>query len=359
LLLCKALAERGHRAVLVFSNDLQPDIEARLRASGADIIAINYEKGVAHYFRKLGDLVRMRSIDTVHIAFFDYFGAIGWLARLHGVRHILYEMQNSGVFKATSWKRDLLRLRTKAATAPMTVIVAISNFVKEQLLKAGVAERKLVVRYLGVDSERFVPDARARQRWVQDFAIRPEEVILSTVSYLRPFKRPEVLVAACKELADRNVPVRLFVGGGGAMLPDLQSLSRRLGLEERIHWLGDVADPRSLLQASDIFVLASVGEAFGLVLTEAMSCGVPVVGSDSGSLPEVVARGNTGILVEPGSATAFADAIEQICKDPALRREMGTRARQRVLAKFTVDKAVDETLRIYERLWQTRDGSAE
>src|SRR5690242_15939717 len=87
VLLCKALAERGHRAVLVFSNDLQPNIEARLRASGADIITINYGKGIAHYFRKLGDLIGMCSIDTVHIAFFDYFGAIGWLARLHGVRH--------------------------------------------------------------------------------------------------------------------------------------------------------------------------------------------------------------------------------------------------------------------------------
>lgn len=87
------------------------------------------------------------------------------------------------------------------------------------------------------------------------------------------FQRSRVLVQACHELAKRHVKVRLFVAGDGDLLPGLKTLSE-LGVADRGHWLGSVADPKTLLQASDIFLLPSVGEAFGLVLAEAMACGV-------------------------------------------------------------------------------------
>jgi glycosyltransferase involved in cell wall biosynthesis len=259
-------------------------------------------------------------------------------------------MQNSGVFQATSWRKTLLQVRTKLMTSPTIRVIAISQFVKEQLVKGGLAEDKIVVRYLGVDTERFTPDPLARERWGRDLNIRPDEIVLSTVSYLRPFKNPQVLVHACKELAKRKVPARLFVAGDGEMLPVLKELSKQLGVEDRIHWLGNVPDPRSLLQASDIFLLASVGEAFGLVLAEAMACGAPVVGSRSGSLPEVVEDGQTGLLATPLDPKSFADAIERLATDAGLRRKMGSQASKHVRAKFTMGKAVEETMRIYDSL---------
>lgn len=351
LRLCQALVRQGVQPVLVFAQELRMDIDARLRASGAEIEAINYRKGVNHYYQELGRLVKKFSITTAHIIFFDYFSALPWIARLCGIRHVIYEMQNSGAFRATSWKRRLLQLRTKAMTRPMTRVIAISEFVKQQLINGGLAEDKIVVRYLGVDTDRFTPDPWAREQWATSFAIRPDEVILSTVSYLRPFKNPQVLVEACKELVNRNVPVRLFVAGDGDMLPDLKKLSDQLGVADRIHWLGNVEEPKSLLQASDIFVLASVGEAFGLVLTEAMACGVPVVGSRSGSLIEVVDDRRTGLLATPLDAVAFADSIECLARDTDLRKKMGTEAVEHVQHNFTLDIAVEKTIRIYESLW--------
>jgi glycosyltransferase involved in cell wall biosynthesis len=208
-----------------------------------------------------------------------------------------------------------------------------------------------VVRYLGVDTERFVPSRQAREEWVDRFSIRAEEVILSTVSYLRPFKNPQTLVEACKELRQRRTPVRLLVAGDGEMLPDLKALAKRLGVEDRVHWLGNVSDPRTLLQASDIFVLASVGEAFGLVLAEAMACGVPVVGSRSGSLSEVVEEECTGLLVPPRDAVAFADAIDLMSRDAPRRRQMALRAVDRVRARFSLELTVERTLDIYASLW--------
>lgn len=354
LRLCQALIKEGVQPVLVFARPLRPEIESRLRSGGAEIAAIDYGKGLVHYLRALRGLVNQFSITTAHILFFDYFSAVPWIARLCGIRRVIYEMQNSGEFRATSWRKGLLRLRTRAMTRPVTRVIAISEFVKRQLVAAGVPARKLVVRHLGVDAERFVPDRQARQQWAEQFSIRPDELVVSTVSYLRPFKNPQVLVEALQELRKRNVSTRLFVAGDGDMLPDLKGLAERLGVADRVHWLGNVADPKTLLQASDIFVLASVGEAFGLVLAEAMACGVPVVGSRSGSIMEVVEDGRTGLLCTPLDATAFAEAIERLARDLPLRTEMAARAVTSVREHFTVDITVERTIGIYRALGNTR-----
>jgi glycosyltransferase involved in cell wall biosynthesis len=351
LRLCQALIRKGVHPILVFSRPLRPDIESRLRSSGAEIEAIDYGEGVAHYWRSLRRLVKKFSVTTAHIIFFDYFSAVPWIARLCGIPLVIYEMQNSGEFRATSWKRWLLRLRTKVMTSPVTKVIAISEFVKQQLLAAGAPETKIVVRYLGVDTARFAPSRQARKDWVDRFSIRSDEVILSTVSYLRPFKNPQILVEACKELRQRRTPVRLLVAGDGEMLPGLKALAKQLGVEDRVHWLGNVSDPLTLLQASDIFVLASVGEAFGLVLAEAMACGVPVVGSRSGSLSEVVEEECTGLLVPPRDAVAFADAIDLMSRDGPRRRQMALRAVDRVRARFSLELTVQKTLDIYASLW--------
>ena len=350
LRLCRALTGQGMQAILVFARPLRPDIESRLRSGGAQIAVIDYGRGLVHYYRSLRRLIRHFPATTAHILFFDYFSAVPWIARLCGIRWIIYEMQNSGEFRATSWKRWLLRLRTKVMTRPVTRMIAISEFVKRQLVAAGVSERKIQVRYLGVDTERFVPDSQARRQWAEQFSISPDDVIVSTVSYLRPFKHPQVLVEACHELRKRSVSARLFVAGNGDMLPDLKILAERLGVSDWIHWLGDVADPKSLLQASDIFALASVGEAFGLVLAEAMACGVPVVGSRSGSIGEVVDDGRTGLLCTPLDAVAFARAIERLGGDIPLRATMAAQAVARVREQFTVDIAVRKTIDIYKGL---------
>ncbi len=354
LRLCQALIRKGVQPILVFSRPLQPEIESRLRSSGAQVEAIDFGEGLAHYYRRLRRLVRRFSVTTAHISFFDYFSAVPWIARLCGIPLIIYEMQNSGELRARSWKKWLLRLRTKVMTKPVRTVIAISEFVKCQLLAAGVPAQKMEVRYLGVDTERFFPNRLARGQWAERFSIRPDEVMLSSVSYLRPFKNPHVLVEACKELRERNVPVRLFVAGDGEMLPSLRILAKRLAVDDRVHWLGNVSDPRTLLQASDIFVLASVGEAFGLVLVEAMACAVPVVGSRSGSLMEVVEDGRTGLLSTPLDAVAFAENIERLARDVHRRRAMGAGAIDRVRTHFTLDIAVEKTMAIYEALWKER-----
>src|ERR1700682_4494754 len=111
LKLCEALVEQGAAPLLVFSEDLSQKFAVRLRGTGDELAAINYGDGTVHYFRELRRLVQKHSITTAHIIFFDYFSAVPWIARLAGIPNIIYEMQNSGVFQATSWRKSLLQLR--------------------------------------------------------------------------------------------------------------------------------------------------------------------------------------------------------------------------------------------------------
>lgn len=350
LAICQALAAHGSRAVLVFASALPASIAKRFTDGGVSIATINYSKGPAHYYQELKKVIEKNSIECVHIIFFDYFRAIGWLSRFGGVKSIVYEMQNGGVFKATSWKRKLIHARNRIMTAPFVRIIAISEFIKGQLVEGGVPKEKIVVRHLGIDTNRFKPDFSQRQILNKEFSIQPDEVVLSTVSYLRPIKSPEIIVEAIGVLAKRNIPVRLFVGGDGEMLDELKQLSVQLGVADRIHWLGLVSNPLSLLQASDLFLLATVGEAFGLVLAESMACGVPVVGSRAGAIPEVVRDGETGLLVEPRDPVALADAIEKLVRNKSERLRMSSAAIDRVDANFTMDKTVSETLNVYKSL---------
>ena len=352
LLLCRELVARGIQPVVVFSARLKPDFEKQFLDAGAVLFDLGDDKGLLNFYRALKQIVAAHRVTMAHIIFFDYFSPVAWIVRAAGVKRIIYEMQNSGIFRSTSWKKFLLNTRTKIMTAPVKRVIAISEFVKEQLVKAGVAEQKIVVRYLGIDNERFKPSRSARDEFTERYDVRPEELILSTVSYLRPFKNPQVLVHGCRELKNRKVPARLFVAGDGEMLPGLKELSKKLDVEDYIHWLGNVVDPKHLLQASDLFLLASTGEAFGLVLTEAMACGVPVVGTRSGSLPEVVEEGKTGLLVPPHDAEGMAGAIEVLSKDASLRRVMADNCVERVREHFTVQEAVSRTLDIYDAFGQ-------
>ena len=351
--LCRSLTAMGIRVVLVYAAPLPPELDRRMQEAGAHIEVVPYERNLYRFYRELGRVFKAHSVSMVHICFFDYFSLVPWLTRLQGVRRILYEELNSGMLNATSWRRRLLQLRTWVTTHPIIRVVAVSEFVRQDLIKRGVSGDRVVVRYLAADENRFRPDPEAREKWAGKYRIQPGELIMSTVTLLRPFKSPETLIEACALLAQRGVAARLFVAGDGAMLGQLQDLSKRLGTEDRIHWLGFCKDPTSLMQASDVFLLASVGEAGGFVLSEAMGCGVPIVGSRSGVISECVDEGRTGLLATPKDPAAFADAIQKLAADEPLRLAMREQSRARMLQRFTVETNVQKTLDIYRSLWST------
>jgi len=351
--ICRRLTSLGIPVVLVYAAALPPEIDQRMRDAGAQIEVVPYGKERYRFSRELGRIIKQYSISMAHVCFFDYFSFIPWIARLNGLQHIIYEELNSGMLRATSWKRKLLQLRTLLMSLPMNRVVAVSNFVKQDLIRRGIAADRIDVRYLAADEERFKPDPTAREEWASKYSLEPDELMLSSVTLLRPFKSPETLVEAAAILKQRGVKARLFMAGDGYMLDELKVLTEKLNASDRIHWLGFWKDPVNLMQASDAFLLASVGEAGGFVLSEAMGCGTPIIGSRSGVISECVVEGETGLLATPKDAASFADAIEKFARDEQLRKAMRVNSRERMLANFTADINVENTMRIYASLYRS------
>lgn len=349
--ICRRLTSLNIPVVLVYAAALPPDIDQRMRDAGAQIEVVPYGQERYNFYKELGRIVEQYSISMTHVCFFDYFSFIPWIARLNGLKSILYEELNSGMMQATAWKRKVLQLRTHLMSWPVNRVVAVSNFVKQDLVKRGIAADRIDVRYLAADEERFKPDPAARAEWASKYSLAPDELMLSSVTLLRPFKSPETLVEASAILKQRGVKARLFMAGDGFMLDDLKAMSDRLNVSDRIHWLGFWKDPVNLMQASDAFMLASVGEAGGFVLSEAMGCGTPIIGSRSGVISECVVDGETGLLATPKDAASFADAVEKFARDEPLRKTMRVNSRERMLANFTTDINVENTMRIYASLY--------
>jgi L-malate glycosyltransferase len=125
---------------------------------------------------------------------------------------------------------------------------------------------------------------------------------------------------------------------------------RAAGLEESVQFLGERTDLPSVLRGADLFLLPSETESFGLAALEAMSCGVPVIASRVGGVPEVVIDGETGLLAPVGDIPAMATHVVRLLADAPLRTRMGADGRKRAEAVFPLEATVGKYEALYRRL---------
>jgi glycosyltransferase involved in cell wall biosynthesis len=168
---------------------------------------------------------------------------------------------------------------------------------------------------------------------------------------LIPEKGVDLLLRACAALPGRGW--RLTILGDGPERPRLTALADAAGIAGQVTFLGHRPSTQTpdIYRTFDVLVLPSVSrpnwvEQFGRVLTEAMACGVPVVGSDSGEIPHVI--GDAGLIFPEGDAAALCDALARLLADPALRHDLADRGRARVLAHFTQAQVAAATYRVYQ-----------
>jgi glycosyltransferase involved in cell wall biosynthesis len=350
LQICKRLRARQVRSLIAYSEQPPEQTRSRFEGAGATSIALPYTRDYSFY-RKLREALHRHQVQLVDICFFDYFSAVPWIAWLAGAKHVVYTEANSGKVNAHSWQMSLLRLRTRFMSLPVRRVVAMSEYIRERSVCVGMRSEKVSVIYQGVDMSRYLPDSEAQGRLRQKYEFQPHEVIIVCMNRLVPFKHCEIAIEAISLLIKSKIPVQLLVAGDGPLRTELEELARKRKVEHCVHFLGHFCEPELLLQGCDLFLLTSVGEAFGYVLAEAMACGCPVVGSNSGSIPELVEHRETGLLATPLDPQSFAEALETLAADPELRTAMGRRAIQRAREKFNLELTVDRTLRLYAELW--------
>lgn len=224
-------------------------------------------------------------------------------------------------------------------------VTAVSAFLANQTREVFGTEREIEVIHNFVDSTRFVriadPTVRAR------FA-HPDEALLVHVSNFRAVKRPEDVVQVFARVAS-EIPARLLMIGDGPERPRAFELAQQLGVIGRTHFLGSFPDVQTILGISDLFVLPSSNESFGLAALEAMSCEVPVVAARAGGIPEVVEDGITGFLSPVGDVDHMADQALRVLRDRDVYTRMGQAARMAAIQRFHPDLIVPQYLKAYER----------
>jgi N-acetyl-alpha-D-glucosaminyl L-malate synthase BshA len=204
-----------------------------------------------------------------------------------------------------------------------------------------------------VSLERFRPLADSPLRRM----LVPEgERVLCHVSNFRPVKRLHDVVTIFARVNEQQ-PSRLLLAGDGPEWAAAEETAAELGVADRVHFLGEQEGIEEVLAAADVFLLPSEHESFGLAALEAMACGVPVVATRSGGLPEVLDEGETGYLVEVGDVGTAAGRVLGLLRDEEARRRMGEAARRAAGERFAQDRVVAEYVAIYERVLAARAGA--
>jgi glycosyltransferase involved in cell wall biosynthesis len=208
------------------------------------------------------------------------------------------------------------------------------------------AARQTIIPF-GVDADQFAGSDMANR---QELGLRDGGPIVGTVCRLvEPKKGLSVLLQAMAALKEGgNDCFQLLIVGEGPSRQSLELLSRQLGLSSCTVFAGTRRDIPRVLPLLDLFVLPSLYEGFGIAILEAMAAGKPVVATRVGGIPEFVVHGQTGLLVEPGDATALAEAIRSLLQESERARGMGTRGRARVLAGFQMSAVVRRHEQVYE-----------
>ncbi len=182
-------------------------------------------------------------------------------------------------------------------------------------------------------------------------AARAEEVVVGVASRLVPEKGHADLIDAVAEAGRRGARLRLQIAGDGPLRAELEARAAAALDPGSYRFLGFVADIRVFLNACDVFAFPTTpdfGEGFGMAALEASAAGRPVVGTDVGPIPEVVADGVSGIIVPPRSPARLAGALVALAQDEGLRRRLGEGGARRAREVFGVDRMADRTMAVYE-----------
>ena len=203
----------------------------------------------------------------------------------------------------------------------------------------------VIPNFLNCTVHRRMPNPALRARYCPDGC----EKLVIHVSNFRPVKRADVVVKIFERINAR-VPSRLLLVGDGPELGKALDTARSLNISSRVDALGEQDQILQLLSISDLFLLPSEQESFGLAALEAMACQVPVVASRVGGLHEVVDHGETGFLHEPQDLQGMADSGIALLTDDEMHREFAMRARQTVTQRFCADLIVPRYEAFYESL---------
>jgi N-acetyl-alpha-D-glucosaminyl L-malate synthase BshA len=229
-------------------------------------------------------------------------------------------------------------------------VTAVSQFLKDETINVIGAQAEIAVIYNFVNCDKYCPSNNLALK--KHFAPHKEKILIH-VSNFRAVKRPSDVIDIFARV-QKEIPAVLLMVGDGPERGNAEWAARNSGVEQRVYFLGKQDRIEELIGISDLLLLPSENESFGLVALEAMACEVPVVASDVGGLPEVVTSGEDGFLVEARNTEKMAECSLTILAHDPNRRSMGRRARQKARTRFCSTKIIPEYVNYYRKVIESR-----
>lgn len=302
-------------------------IERKARSLGVDVFHAQHPFLLGPAARRLAGRTGRPLVFTYHTRYEKYV-------------HYVPLSRRSAERRALRWSIDF------ASSADL--VIAPSAWIKDFLLGRGLTTPIEVV-VTGVEEEIFTPGDPRAARAALGFP--PEEPVLLYVGRLDREKSVNVILDAFGHIAAALPQARLLLVGQGSERRRLETLAQQSPAADRICFIGPKphGDLPTFYRAADLFVFASETETQGLVVTEAMACGTPVVAVRAPGVNEAVQDGRTGILTKP-DPRELADASIRLLLDHDARRVLGAHARRRAVEKFSAGRQVERLLALYTDL---------
>jgi N-acetyl-alpha-D-glucosaminyl L-malate synthase BshA len=225
-------------------------------------------------------------------------------------------------------------------------ITAVSNYLKNNTLQHFKINKEISVIHNFIDPELY---QRIDCTEIKPAICPKGEKVLIHISNFRPVKRVKDTVLILNEVL-KEMPARLVLVGDGPERGETEKLARELGISEHVKFLGKQHALIELLSCADVFLLPSQSESFGLAALEAMSCGVPVVASNIGGIPEVVAHGETGYVAEFGDIKRMSKYVIELLTNRRKWEVFSANARRHAVEKFNTDIIIPQYEKVYEDL---------
>ncbi len=358
LCLASALKEKGHDVVIVelgrrrYAEVVQPlpcqVLHLDLGSGAADGIQLE-ALGVRSWLRLFGSLEGDVAILVKGNFLFGGL-ALEAAARRHFRRLLVLEHMQCPLSERRTgrhlgglvpglglwWYREKLRGYLRSVFPQK--VVCVSHAVASTLQKDyGYPPSKLVVVHSGVDTERFAPSLKLRGLAREAWEIPGTAFVFGTLGRLSPMKNLGQLINAFSQLCHctGGRDVRLVIVGDGPLRPSLEAQALSTGVQERVVFGGFSETPESIYPAFDVFCFPSAGEALGIALIEAMSCGCPPIAAAVGGVPEILNEPGLGWLILSGDENALFSAMRNaIGLESKMLQQIGTNARERVLGSF-------------------------
>lgn len=295
---------------------------------------------------KLAEVIEEYGIDIIHAHYAVPHATAAVLARdmVRGVKKPVVVTTLHGTDVTLVGLNPAYLRTTQYSIEHSDFVTAVSTYLADYTATEMGVKRPIHVIPNAVDQKRFAP------RVLPELRLRyahPDEKLLVHISNFRPVKRVEDVIKIFAAVSEK-IGSRLLMIGDGPERHRAFELAAELGVSGRVAFLGSFPRIEELLSVTDLFLLPSVQESFGLVALEAMASGVPVIASDAGGIPEVVNNGKTGFLHPVGNVSEMSESAIRLLSDEALHASFAQAARERASTVFSEQTV----LPLYEKIYQ-------